>query len=62
MSAHDVSCNLNSAYPFDLIDDLLEVTDATGKPRGETISEQAEGLLSFGAVPARNASETTLKT
>jgi len=52
--ADHVCCGLNGADLFDLIDDMLEVVQCSGEPRSKTVGKQAEALLTFGAIPARN--------
>lgn len=55
VSADDVSGDLDRSGLLDLVDHILDVVQRAGKPRGEAVSEQAEGLTLCWAIPARNA-------
>lgn len=53
--ADDTGGELDAASVLDFIDDLLDVVQRAGESCGEAIGQQAEGLLSCWAIPARNA-------
>lgn len=55
VSADDVSGSLDRSGLLDLVDNLLDVLQRAGEPRGEAVGEQAERLPLLWTIPARNA-------